>query len=109
MFTGQDWWLAALLVGYIVVVPLVSMLYEENEDDVHEHDADSASAPTDASAGPAHATNQKDALDTLRQRYARGELTDDQFERKLERLLETETVEDVEDRLQADERTTLKE
>ena len=26
-FTGQDWWLAALLSGYVVVVPIVSLLY----------------------------------------------------------------------------------
>ncbi|ADQ66980.1 Predicted membrane protein (DUF2078) [Halogeometricum borinquense DSM 11551] len=36
-----------------------------------------------------------DALSTLRERYARGELTDAQFEAKLERLVEVETLEDV--------------
>lgn len=38
---------------------------------------------------------QQDALDTLRDRYARGELTEAEFERRVERLLETETVEDA--------------
>lgn len=42
--------------------------------------------------------DRQEALETLRERYARGELTDEQFERKVERLLETETLEDVEDR-----------
>ncbi|THE66763.1 SHOCT domain-containing protein [Salinadaptatus halalkaliphilus] len=37
-----------------------------------------------------------DALEVLRQRYAAGELSDDAFERKLERLVETETVADAE-------------
>jgi|AntDeeMinimDraft_5_1070356.scaffolds.fasta_scaffold13931_2 uncharacterized membrane protein len=36
-----------------------------------------------------------DALATLRERYARGELTDEQFEQKLDRLLETETPENA--------------
>jgi hypothetical protein len=39
-----------------------------------------------------------DALATLRERYARGDLTDEQFERKVERLLETDTLENAEDR-----------
>ncbi len=72
LFTGQWWWLPALLVGYVVVVPLVAVVYNE----------------------PA---SGRDAVETLRNRYARGELTDEQFERKLERLLETETIEDVEE------------
>ncbi len=42
-------------------------------------------------------------LDRLRQRYAVGELSDEQFERKLEQLLATETLEDAEDRLDARE------
>ena len=43
------------------------------------------------------------ALEQLRRRYAEGELTDEQFERKLERLLETQTIEDVEDARRARE------
>ena len=35
------------------------------------------------------------ALEELRQRYARGELTDEEFERQVERLLETESVADA--------------
>ncbi|WP_394352010.1 SHOCT domain-containing protein [Halorussus halophilus] len=53
---------------------------------------------------PDEPTNNKEALETLRDRYARGELTDEQFERKLERLLDTESLEDVEDRARARER-----
>ena len=39
--------------------------------------------------------NQTDELDTLRDRYARGELTEEQFESKVETLLETDTPEDA--------------
>ncbi|MDQ2050028.1 SHOCT domain-containing protein [Natronolimnohabitans sp. A-GB9] len=41
-------------------------------------------------------SNREDALERLRTRYADGELTDSEFERRLEVLLETETVADVE-------------
>ncbi|GAA0470516.1 hypothetical protein GCM10008985_29340 [Halococcus dombrowskii] len=37
----------------------------------------------------------EDALTTLRQRYARGEIDHAEFERRLNELLETETVSDV--------------
>lgn len=40
-----------------------------------------------------------DALDTLRNRYARGELGDEEFEEKLEVLLETEIPEDARRRI----------
>jgi len=43
------------------------------------------------------------ALERLRRRYAEGELTDEQFERKLKRLLETQTIEDVKDARRARE------
>lgn len=103
LLTGQGWWLAALLVGYIVVVPIVALLYGDEEDRSEWWDDDwwnwdewwndETADESDESAQP----NNRDALETLRDRYARGELTDAQFERKLERLLETETVETVED------------
>jgi uncharacterized membrane protein len=105
MFTGQDWWLAALLFGYVVVVPVVSLLFGD-EDDIEEwwdEQADDLSIDDDVSDADGE---QRDALETLRDRYARGELTDEQFERKVERLLDTETLEDVEDRARArDEQT----
>ncbi|ARS89368.1 SHOCT domain-containing protein [Natrarchaeobaculum aegyptiacum] len=42
------------------------------------------------------ADGRTEALEILRQRYAAGELTDLEFERKLETLVATERVEDVE-------------
>ncbi|ELZ20884.1 SHOCT domain-containing protein [Natrinema limicola] len=109
MFTGQDWWLAALLVGYVAVVPLVAILFGD-EDDRREWVDDDSSTDT-AEADESEATDSTtDALETLRERYAAGELTDEQFERKLERLLDTETLEEAQewarkrDRERTDER-----
>ena len=100
LFAGQWWWLPALLVGYFVVVPLVALLFGDEEDrrewweDEESEAAESSGADSSSSNEP---PTNRDALETLRDRYARGELTDAQFEHKLERLLETETLEDVEE------------
>lgn len=48
------------------------------------------------------AGTDEDALATLRARYARDEITEAEFERKLETLLETETTADAERHLRAD-------
>ena len=93
-----DWWLGFMLFGYIVIVPVVSMLFdEEDEESVH---VESASGSVRVEHGKAaerdEATDDTtDALERLRTRYAEGDLTDEQFERKLDRLLETETPEDA--------------
>jgi uncharacterized membrane protein len=107
MFTGQDWWLAALLFGYVVVVPVVALLFGDEDDveewlDVRNDDRSAGDAETDDSAE----SGNRDALETLRERYARGDLTDEQFERKVERLLDTESLEDVEDRARVREEET---
>ena len=115
MFTGQDWWLAALLFGYVVVVPVVELLFgdedeDENEDSEWWYDlsdgwwTDEGRETDDRRPDERAEPDNRDALETLRDRYARGELTDEQFERKLERLLDTESLEDVEDRLRERER-----
>ena len=102
LFAGQWWWLPALLVGYLVVVPLVALVYGDEEDRREwwwDDEDDTLEEPQDESTTATHETtaNNRDALETLRDRYARGELTDEQFERKLERLLETETLENAEE------------
>jgi uncharacterized membrane protein len=113
LLTGQGWWLGALILGYVVVVPVVALLFGD-EDDRREwwddwvgdeswdewfgsstRDEDNERREREREREP---SSNRDALATLRDRYARGELTDEQFERKLERLLETETLEAVEDR-----------
>ncbi|WP_435157225.1 SHOCT domain-containing protein [Haladaptatus sp. DFWS20] len=130
LFTGQDWWLAAMLFGYVVVIPIVAMLFDqEDEVDTWWNDmwsdlsdkpdwwngfgglGEAKSGKSEKPSEPREPTesNNKEALETLRNRYARGELTDEQFERKLERLMEVETIEDVEDRFREDERERLRE
>ncbi|HMB50383.1 MAG TPA: SHOCT domain-containing protein [Natronoarchaeum rubrum] len=75
--------LAALFftVGFTVVVPLVYLLY----------DAGDGSDDSDAARSGSRAV-EDDPIEELRRRYAAGQLTEDEFERKLERLLETEDV-----------------
>lgn len=97
MFTGQDWWLAALLVGYVAVVPITAMLFGDEEeaesiasDWIGNDSSHSSSAETGA--------NEETPLETVRRRYAEGELTEAQFEQKLEQLLSTESIEDVDER-----------
>ncbi len=120
LITGQEWWLAALLFGYVVVVPVVAMLFGDEEADSwwdeawndpnwwNQYGGFGEKTPSDKSPG-SDASNNKDALETLRNRYARGELTDEQFERKLERLMETDTIENVEDEFRRGERERLRE
>ncbi|MFB6236701.1 MAG: SHOCT domain-containing protein [Halopenitus sp.] len=96
MFTGQDWWLEFMLVGYIAVVPIVAVLFGDEEDRA-EWWSDGEQNDESASEESAE-SDRRDALQTIRNRYARGDLTEEQFERKLETLLETETLEDVKGR-----------
>jgi len=95
LFTSQSWWLAFMLFGYIVIVPITAILYGDQADIEEWWDDTAATVEEDDTAAT---VEEDDALETLRARYARGELTDEQFERKLERLLETETLEDAEER-----------
>ncbi|MFC7176541.1 SHOCT domain-containing protein [Halosegnis marinus] len=80
LFAGYPYFWAIWVIGFAVVLPLVSILLglddeeEEPDDDVEEGE---------------------DALDALKRRYADGDLSDEEFERRLERLLETENREDA--------------
>lgn len=110
LLTGQSWWLAFMLVGYIAIVPLVAVLFGDEEDRAEWWDDEENAAEAERTE-PAD-TDRRDALQTLRDRYARGDLTEEQFERKLETLLETETLEDVKGRNSIatdDSETTVKE
>ncbi|WP_049980794.1 SHOCT domain-containing protein [Halolamina rubra] len=91
MATGQDWWLAAMLVGYVALVPVTAILFGDEEDRAewlgeNEHRASESEQRED----------EETPLETLRRRYAEGELSEAQFERKLDQLLETETMENAE-------------
>lgn len=100
LFAGINSFWIIWVLGFCVLVPLVSILFgEEGTTDELSMAADSNTTetrPTKANADRETTnseTTTQDALDTLRERYARGDLTEKQFERKLTRLLETETPE----------------
>lgn len=108
LFLGVDNWWVIFVMGWVVATPLVSILVDEDDETERTLEPPSPPSPsewggedTDAGAGAGQAS-QQDALETLRDRYARGELTEEQFERKVERLLETETVEDARERVVED-------
>ncbi|MEZ3164556.1 SHOCT domain-containing protein [Halorubrum sp. RMP-47] len=95
---GFDWWLGVMLFGYIVIVPVVSMLFDEDEEKSVVVESETGSVRVereDSTASDAATDDTADALERLRTRYANGDLTDEQFERKVDRLLETETPEDA--------------
>lgn len=87
MFAGFGFFWVAFVIGFAGVLPmtlgLVRYYQRKNED------ARPAVNTTD------RADETADALDELRQRYARGELSDEEFDRRVERLLETESVPDA--------------
>ena len=78
----------SIILGWFILAPLVALLGSElpmiespaAEPDPDETGMTTAPEPT------------VDPVDHLRERYARGELTDSEFERRLDRLLETESL-----------------
>ena len=93
LFLNQSRFWVVFAVGFAGVVPLVAMLSKGDEETEKAsetpHDVDET---TEAS--------RTEALETLRERYARGELTHEEFERKLEALMETESPEQAERRVE---------
>ena len=92
LFLGYSWFWVVFALGFAVFVPMVKLATDAlRPDSDAETDADTnhrgARETRDAPE------SKQDALDTLRDRYARGDLSDEEFERKVERLLETETPE----------------
>ena len=100
LLAGFDWWLGFMLFGYIVIIPVVSMLFDEEESESVHVESESGSVRVErgeAADRDDEPVDTADALERLRTRYANGDLTDEQFERKVDRLLETETPEDAAD------------
>ena len=104
------------IIGFAVVLPIVAILLGVDDDETEsgafgaferemerfgeeiERAFGGGSANDDTGhereAGR-HTEDTSDAIETLRRRYARGDLTDAQFEAKLDRLLETDTPENT--------------
>jgi hypothetical protein len=106
MALGVPYFWVAFPVGFGVVLPVAVGLAGRFE-------ASSARTgtptprPSDDAAGPVADRDEvvhDEALQTLRGRYARGELDEAEFERRVERLLETETVQQAADWTRADSR-----
>lgn len=121
LFAGFDYFFLIWILGWIVVVPIIAILFDDDEDDrsLQElfHTIDELRSDVEIPGRPktsqrertrtrhrtrqskrentGQSTSTQDALSTLRERYASGDLTDTQFEQKLDRLLETETPEDA--------------
>ena len=91
MFLGNPYFWVAFVVGFGGLMPLavaVAKYYES------EAAADRARRDRRRERGRSDETDA--ALAELRDRYARGELGDEEFEARVERLLETESVDDAE-------------
>jgi uncharacterized membrane protein len=71
---GVDWFWVVFIVGFAGVLPLASVLAKRYD---RRSESDQSGAD--------------DALATLRTRYASGEISEAEFERRVERLLETES------------------
>jgi uncharacterized membrane protein len=87
--TGLIW-----VLGFAVLLPLAGILAPDGDEATKRNGAGAA----------AETAVPTDPLDRLRDRYARGELSEEAFERKLEALLETETPEGARQRVDRTER-----
>lgn len=109
LFLGYSWFWMVFALGFAVVVPLVKVATDalgetDRTGEVGRERRPEPAGPRsdsrrESGRGP---TSRRDALDSLRDRYARGELSDEEFERKVERLLETETLEDAREHVRRD-------
>ncbi|WP_158057367.1 SHOCT domain-containing protein [Halorussus halophilus] len=93
LFMGYSWFWVVFVVGFAVVVPIAKLLSQEFGVGTETRSDDRSHAYGDSETRATAPESKTDALDSLRDRYARGELSDEQFEQKVEKLLETETPE----------------
>ncbi|PSQ42494.1 hypothetical protein BRD14_04560 [Halobacteriales archaeon SW_5_68_122] len=92
LFLDQSWFWVVFVVGFAGVVPLVGVLSKGDESE--------SPSETPRDGGETTEESRTEALENLRDRYARGELTHEEFERKLEALMETESPEQAERRVE---------
>lgn len=99
LFLGPLEGATVFVVGWLLLVPILGILTDavsgpgvddEIEGAVKERIAESIEGSSD---GASARGSGEDPLEALRERYARGEIGDAEFERTLERLIATEDVE----------------
>jgi uncharacterized membrane protein len=81
----SNFWVV-FIIGFAAVMPLSTKMaswYESRSTD-------------DAESSSTESAEEQDALTRLRERYATGDIDEEEFERRVERLLETESVDDAE-------------
>ncbi|QPV65032.1 SHOCT domain-containing protein [Halosimplex litoreum] len=93
MFLGVDYFWVAFPVGFGGGMPLAIALAKYYES---EREADRGREREGGHRDRGRSDEADAALAELRDRYARGELGDEEFEARVERLLETESVDDAE-------------
>jgi uncharacterized membrane protein len=76
---GYSWFWVVWAAGFVSLVPIAAILSE------HVFDAEPESPPPGES-------DETRALQSLRERYANGEIDEPEFERRLDDLLATESV-----------------
>lgn len=79
IFVGTETAAVVAVVGWLFLVPVLAILSDEEILSVEEEQEEATESASDP-------------LETLRERYARGDIDEAAFERRLERLLETEDV-----------------
>lgn len=85
MALGFDYWWVAFPVGFGGLLPSVAALAEWYTREERE-------GASEAADEPSNRDRREDALATLRDRYARGSIDEEEFERRLGALLETEDL-----------------
>ncbi|MFC6769497.1 SHOCT domain-containing protein [Natrinema soli] len=83
---GIEWILLVGVIGFIVGTPLVLFLGPDYET-MAERNGDDIDNPS-----------QEDPLETLKAQYAEGTLSEDEFERKVDCLLEVDSAEAIDPR-----------
>ena len=78
VFAGWQLGVAVFVVGWLLLVPVFGIVTELRE------------SRTESIGDEPSATSTTDPLETLRERYARGEIGESEFERRVDALLETD-------------------
>jgi hypothetical protein len=88
LFLGVDYWWAVMLVGYVVVVGGI----DEIGDYMAQREWSSESA---AGVGDEETGDEEGPVERLKRRYVEGDISEAEYERRLDTLLETDrTLED---------------